>query len=91
MPCYDSRPGQAAEDHYRKLTLLTRIACEGFSLLNPSQFAQLSKVSQDWWRQHQEQDRKSKHRQKLEKEQEAQKKKALGKLTKEERTLLGLN
>ncbi len=93
MPCTDG----VTNYHYtenpetkRRLDRATRVACEVLSTLTKTEVSKLSSEAQGWWIAHQEQDQIRLARLAEANAKAAARKKAVLKLTPEERKLLGL-
>lgn len=100
MPCrdYDDRPNTRVEyrEDKTKVDRLTRLLCYTLTYLgkkSPGVLRSLLTNSRDlksWWRVHQEQDERRIAAERAEANKKALKKKALAKLSVEERRVLGL-
>lgn len=93
MPCYDSRDHDNSE-LYDKIELLTRVSCDLARALRATatagQFLDVSQETLDWIRQHDLEDKRhAEEKQRAASREEAQRR-ALAKLTPDERRLLGL-
>lgn len=96
MPCRDGGPIDYVRDSpetIRRLNLATRVACEALQKLDdvsPSVSAALSKTARDWWRKHQEEDRRRQEAELARQRRETLRTRARAKLTPEERKALGI-
>jgi len=88
MPCGDYSSDETIQEQSKRILALTRIACDLAAHVEyPSQ---LNKETRDWMASHAKVDRERLQREREEVEKAFQKKKALKKLTPEERRLLGI-
>jgi len=61
MPCRDETSGQYYERivvDTRKVDKLTRMLCAVMGSLSPAQVSSCSQETRDWWKEHQEMDRR---------------------------------
>lgn len=94
MPCYHTGSAEgdanlAAEEARREVTTLTRLLCQACERLEAHDIIMTRDVK-SWWDRHKEIDATRRAAERALSEQEVRKAKALAKLSREERELLGL-
>ena len=95
MPCRDwgDNPSVVYRDDpetRRRLDLATRVACAALRTLSKEAINNLPQEVRVWWEKHQEMDRRREVAERNQRQKEAAKKRALNKLTPEERKALGV-
>jgi uncharacterized membrane-anchored protein YhcB (DUF1043 family) len=90
MPCRDYSPNESSLLDSKKLHDATRVACEALKLLTNQQIKRLSPHSIRWWQEHQAKDRARLAKERQERAKEFARRRALDKLTEEEKLALGI-
>ena len=88
MPCFDSRVDDDTREARKRLDKATRVACELSKLLRPG--AILSREAAVWITEHEKMDRARLAEERRQRQEKLLAQKALAKLTKAEREILGL-
>lgn len=97
MPCYYTGSAEgdarlAAREAHEKLTSMTEIACQAMAALESlDELKLMSAEANEWWQEHKAIDALRKSREVRKREKAEAKKKALAKLSPDEKEVLGLD